>query len=108
MIKAYVAATQDTKANGLAITFNKDLKAVNDELGTNGVGGIKIATTGSGNSQVKVDFSLENGSVGTKPTAFGADSITISGVSVGQGGTLVMTFTDQNKVKTSVKIKYRK
>lgn len=108
LIKAYVAATQDTKANGLAITFNKDLKAVNSELVTEGVGGIKIATTGSGNSQVKVDFSLENGSVGTKPNAFGTDGITIDGVSVGQGGTLVMTFTDQNNVNTSVKIKYRK
>ena len=100
------------KRTGLALVFNgKEIAVAGTDMK---IDGIKLTTSDpSDATEVKVEYKNTDASKGTvvAPTGTAADKdakgVSITGMKSGEKGTLVVTFTDKNRVVTTSNIDYQ-
>ena len=112
------ALTEDKTANkpknGLALQYGDEEIAVSTTAipasasASNKLGGYQVSTADvTSGATIKVGFAKSAESAGGSVTA-GDTGVKITGLNAGQGGELVVTFTDYAGIKTQATIEYKK
>ena len=114
------ALTEDKTANkpknGLALQYGDEEIAVSTTAiptsasASNKLGGYQVSTADATSGEtIKVDFAISAESAGTDANLETGDTgVKIIGLNAGQGGELVVTFTDYAGIKTQATIEYKK
>ncbi len=114
------ALTEDKTANkpknGLALQYGDEEIAVSTTAipasasASNKLGGYQVSTTdATSGATIKVGFAKSAESAGGSVTLEAGDTgVKITGLNAGQGGELVVTFTDYAGIKTQATIEYKK
>ena len=114
------ALTEDKTANkpknGLALQYGDEEIAVSTTAipasasASNKLGGYQVSTAdATSGATIKVGFAKSAESAGGSVTLEAGDtSVKITGLNAGQGGELVVTFTDYAGIKTQATIEYKK
>ena len=112
------ALTEDKTANkpknGLALQYGDEEIAVSAtaipaSVGDKKLGGYKVSTADAASGSIKVEIAKSAESAGGKVTLKDTDTgVEIADLSAGQGGKLVVTFTDFAGIKTQATIEYKK
>ena len=114
------ALTEDKTANkpknGLALQYGDEEIAVSTTAipasasASNKLGGYQVSTAdATSGATIKVGFAKSAESAGGSVTLEAADTgVKITGLNAGQGGELVVTFTDYAGIKTQATIEYKK
>ena len=114
------ALTEDKTANkpknGLALQYGDEEIAVSTTAipasasASNKLGGYQVSTAGAtSGATIKVGFAKSAESAGGSVTLEAGDTgVKITGLNAGQGGELVVTFTDYAGIKTQATIEYKK
>ena len=114
------ALTEDKTANkpknGLALQYGDEEIAVSTTAipasasASNKLGGYQVSTAdATSGATIKVGFAKSAESVGGSVTLEAGDTgVKITGLNAGQGGELVVTFTDYAGIKTQATIEYKK
>ena len=113
------ALTEDKTANkpknGLALQYGDEEIAVSTTAipasasASNKLGGYQVSTAdATSGATIKVGFAKSAESAGGSVTLAGDTGVKITGLNAGQGGELVVTFTDYAGIKTQATIEYKK
>ena len=114
------ALTEDKTANkpknGLALQYGDEEIAVSTTAipasasASNKLGGYQVSTAdATSGATIKVGFAKSAESAGGSVTLEAGDTgVKITGLNAGQGGELVVTFTDYARIKTQATIEYKK
>ena len=114
------ALTEDKTANkpknGLALQYGDEEIAVSTTAipasasASNKLGGYQVSTAdATSGATIKVGFAISAESAGGSVTLEAGDTgVKITGLNAGQGGELVVTFTDYAGIKTQATIEYKK
>ena len=114
------ALTEDKTANkpknGLALQYGDEEIAVSTTAipasasASNKLGGYQVSTAdATSGATIKVGFAKSAESAGSSVTLEAGDTgVKITGLNAGQGGELVVTFTDYAGIKTQATIEYKK
>jgi hypothetical protein len=114
------ALTEDKTANkpknGLALQYGDEEIAVSTTAipasasASNKLGGYQVSTAdATSGATIKVGFAKSAESAGGSVTLeAGGTGVKITGLNAGQGGELVVTFTDYARIKTQATIEYKK
>ena len=106
-------AANDPK-NGLALQYGDEEIAVSAtaipaSVGDKKLGGYKVSTADAASGSIKVEIAKSAESAGGEVTLKDTDTgVEIADLSAGQGGKLVVTFTDYAGIKTQATIEYKK
>ena len=113
------ALTEDKTANkpknGLALQYGDEEIAVSTTAipasasASNKLGGYQVSTAdATSGATIKVGFAKSAESAGGSVTLEAGTGVKITGLNAGQGGELVVTFTDYAGIKTQATIEYKK
>ena len=108
--------TANKPKNGLALQYGDEEIAVSataipaSASASNKLGGYQVSTADATSGEtIKVDFAISAESAGTDANLETGDTgVEITGLNAGQGGELVVTFTDYAGIKTQATIEYKK
>ena len=108
--------TANKPKNGLALQYGDEEIAVSTTAipasasASNKLGGYQVSTADATSGEtIKVDFAISAESAGTDANLETGDTgVEITGLNAGQGGELVVTFTDYAGIKTQATIEYKK
>lgn len=94
--------------NGLFVTIDKyevAFKAISTEIG----GYTVVSATGTPSATTTINYVIgkKEGSAGTPAVATGGENIVVSGISAGESGEMIFTYTDKGGIKTSSSLKYK-
>ena len=107
--------TANKPKNGLALQYGDEEIAVSataipaSASASNKLGGYQVSTGSAATGAVVVEFAKSAESAGTGVNLEAGDTgVKITGLNAGQGGELVVTFTDYAGIKTQATIEYKK
>ena len=106
--------TAASPKNGLALQYGDEEIAVSAtaipaSVGDKKLGGYKVSTADAASGSIKVEIAKSAESAGGEVTLKDTDTgVEIADLSAGQGGKLVVTFTDYAGIKTQATIEYKK
>lgn len=106
-IKAYVAASGSTKANGLAVKFGNDVESIN---ANNIVDGIKLVGQSDtpAATDVKVTTAVKVGGLNVSANLSDGAVVFKNDIKTGDHGTITVEFTDYCGIKTTASIAFKK